>query len=156
MLEIKVIVQLPGIPEAINNLAKSLCDTTHEKAETPVEVVPEKKAEAPVSFEPCFIGDVPPDEPENPTEEQPQQASAPMDAPGATLDVPAPVPAKEYTFNQISRAGANLCTDLAKMEQLVNLLNTKYGVQAITMIDKSRYAELADDLIALGATIEEE
>ncbi len=158
MFEVKVTVELLGIPEAINNLADALrgksafpaistspaivnapaekLEKNEKPALTPVEPAPAEPplAEAPATEpEPSFIGDVPPDEPA----------------------APAPAP-KKYSFNQISKAGANLCADLGKMEQLVTLLNSKYGVPAITMIDESRYAELAADLISLGAVIEED
>lgn len=165
MFEVKVTVELPGIPEAINNLADAVrggiafpaistspavVNIPAEKPEkkekkekavdkpaiTPVEPAPAEPplAEVPTTEpEPSFIGNVPPDEPAD----------------------PAPAP-KKYSFNQISKAGAKLCADLGKMEQLVSLLNTKYGVPAITMIDESRYAELAADLISLGAVIEED
>ena len=76
--------------------------------------------------------------------------------PVAPVETPAPVPAKSYTFKQLSSAGANLVSDLGKMEQLVKLLNQKYGVPAITMIPEDRYPELAEDLISLGAVIKEE
>ena len=173
MFEVKVTVDLPGIPEAINNLADALRgygkftpgatttpaivnngsgaalaevhgglvinqNTKEKKPEekpvlTPVEPVEEQPplAEVPTTEpEPSFIGDVPPDEPE-------------------------PAPVKKYTFKQISNAGAKLCAEVGKMEQLVTLLNTKYGVPAITMIPEEKYGELAADLIALGAVMEE-
>lgn len=167
MFEVKVTVELPGIPEAINNLADALRGKAPaKKAAKNADVAianngsgmavgkleggmvinqgkAEQKKEEP---EPSFIGNVPPDEPEIPAVEQP--VAAPV--------APAPAPAKKYTFKQISKAGAALCTEMGKMDQLVTLLNTKYGVPAITMINESRYGELAEDLIALGATIEEE
>lgn len=180
MFEVKVTVDLLGIPEAINNLADALrgCgkftpgatttsagaittpaivnngsgaalaevhgglvinqNTKEKKPEekpalAPVEPVEEQPplAEVPTTEpEPSFIGDVPPDEPE-------------------------PAPVKKYTFKQISNAGAKLCAEVGKMEQLVTLLNTKYGVPAITMIPEEKYGELAADLIALGAVMEE-
>lgn len=149
MFEVKVTVDLPGIPEAINNLADALrgcgkftpgatttpaiVNTEEKPVLTPVEPVEEQPplAEVPTTEpEPSFIGEVPPDEPE-------------------------PAPVKKYTFKQISNAGAKLCAEVGKMEQLVTLLNTKYGVPAITMIPEEKYGELAADLIALGAVMEE-
>ena len=190
MFEVKVTVELPGIPEAINNLADALRGKAPaKKAAKNADVAianngsgmavgkleggmvinqgkAEQKKEEP---EPSFIGNVPPDEPEIPAVEQPEQApplvnvpdtpvapAAPVEQPVAAPVAPAPAPAQKYTFKQISKAGAALCTDMGKMDQLVALLNTKYGVPAITMINESRYGELAEDLIALGATIEEE
>ena len=177
MFEVKVTVELPGIPEAINNLAGSIgkiagfsvasmtpagfsiASTTPAvvSTENPVaaDTAETKKEEAPVAA-PAPV-------------EQPEQAPPLVNvpdtpiAPAATVEqpvaapvAPAPAPAKKYTFKQISKAGAALCTEMGKMDQLVTLLNTKYGVPAITMINESRYGELAEDLIALGATIEEE
>ncbi len=185
MFEVKVTVELPGIPEAINNLTDALRGKAPaKKAAKNADVAianngsgiavgklegglainqgkAEQKKEEP---EPSFIGNVPPDEPEIPAVEQPEQAPPLVNvsdtpvAPVAPVEQPvvAPAPAKKYTFKQISKAGAALCTDMGKMDQLVSLLNTKYGVPAITMINESRYGELVEDLIALGATIEEE
>lgn len=161
MFEIQVTIKLPGIPEAINYLAEAIggkaalpdakdtlaavpAEPAQTKAEVPVPAEPIKAqakelapAETPVNAtepEPSFIGNVPPDE----------------------EPAPAPAAAKKYTFKQISKAGAALCADMDKMEQLSKIVNEKYGVVAITGIPEARYDELAADLIALGATIEEE
>lgn len=149
VFEIKVTVDLPGVPEAIHALA---CAILHDSASAPMAVTT----------------------PATVTKEAPQtESAAPAPTPGtvtapetivvsaaasaSTLDqAPAPTPAKEYSFKQISTAGARLCANQETMNKLVELLNGKYGVPAITMIDKSRYSELADDLIQLGAKIEEE
>lgn len=151
MFEIRVIVDLPGIPAALNNLADALRGSAvseSEKVEQNNAVELYRK----------------PDEPgESPAEKDAASVPAgdPLNVPEEMLPTepvsPNPVPEKkrEYTFNQISRAGANLCADIAKLDQLSDLLHTKYGVASIKDLDKSRYAELADDLIALGATIEE-
>ena len=142
MLELKVTVDLPGIADAIHDLAGAirggsdlavdLSHMTYAGEPEPAPVVPkEQPAPAPVPAVP------------EPTPEPVPVAQ------------PAPAPAKKYTFEQISKAGAALCADLSNMNKLVALLNDKYHVPAITMIDESRYADLAADLIALGATIEE-
>lgn len=181
MFEVKVTVELPGVPEAINNLADALCGKTPATGKKTAKntdvaitnngggtavgklegglVINHGKAEK----EPSFIGDVPPDEPEIPAVEQSEQAPLLVSVPDTPVEqsvaapaAPAPAPVKKYTFKQISTAGAKLCADMGKMDALVSLLNIKYGVPAITMIDESRYGELAADLIGLGATIEEE
>ena len=137
MLEIKVTVNLLGLPDAINNLANALsgvkenAESTQEKAVMTV---------APVVAE------------ETPAVKKEKAEATPEEKP---VEQPAAAPAKKYTFKTSSRAGAALCTS-GKTEQLVSLLNSKYGVAAITMLDESRYGELAEDLIALGATIEED
>ena len=168
MFEVKVTIEAPELQKAIDNLADSIGKIAGFSvasmtpagfsiaSTTPAVVSAEtKKEEAPVAA-PAPV-------------EQPEQApplvnvpdttiapAAPVEQPVAAPVAPAPAPAKKYTFKQISKAGAALCTDMGKMDQLVALLNTKYGVPAITMINESRYGELAEDLIALGATIEEE
>ena len=161
MFEVKVTIEAPELQKAIDNLADSIgkiagfsvasmtpagfsiASTTPAvvSAENPVAA---DTAEAPVAA-PAPV-------------EQPEQAPPLVNVPDTPIApaAPAPAPAKKYTFKQISKAGAALCTDMGKMDQLVALLNTKYGVPAITMINESRYGELAEDLIALGATIEEE
>lgn len=172
MFEAKVIIDLPGIADAINNLAdairtKGSVTTTvdapehktrakRQKAEKPVE---EQAVESEPNFtpvessepEPSFIAEVPPDEVEDKAT-QGAVASEPVAVPQSAP----PAPVKKYTFKQLSNAGAKLVADMGKMEQLVKLLNDKYGVPAITMIPEERYPELADDLIALGAEIKEE
>lgn len=166
MFEVKVTIEAPELQKAIDNLADSIgkiagfsvasmtpagfsiASTTPAvvSAENPVaaDTAETKKEEAPVAA-PAPV-------------EQPEQAPPLVNVPDTPVApvAPAPAPAKKYTFKQISKAGAALCTDMGKMDQLVALLNTKYGVPAITMINESRYGELAEDLIALGATIEEE
>lgn len=136
MFEIKVTVELPGIPEALKDLADAVRGpkpmTTAAPAVVQEATMPAEQATSAT-------------EPDSAPEPQPQPQTT---APAAE--------SKTYTFSQISKAGAALCADLTKMNQLVSLLNSKYGVPAITMIDKSRYAELAGDLIALGAAIPEE
>lgn len=191
MLEAKVIIELPGIADAINNLADAIRGngvvpapakakrTKAEKnvapaGESPVE---EKPVNTEPKFtpventepEPSFIAEIPPDEPEIPVPVAPvvpetpapvvpvapvPEISEPVAVPQSMP--PAPAPVKKYTFKQISTAGAKLCANVGNMDKLVTLLNTKYGVPAITMIKEERYAELAEDLKALGATIEEE
>lgn len=176
MFEVKLTVELPGIPEALNNLADALrgkAPATAKKAAKNENVaitnngngaavgtlegglvINQSKTEK--NPEPSFIQDIPADEPEIPAVEQPEQAPPLVNVPETAPVAPAPAPVKKYTFKQISTAGAKLCADMGKMDALVSLLNSKYGVPAITMIGESRYAELAADLIGLGAVIEEE
>ena len=148
MFEMKVSVavdmpDLPGIANAIHDLADAIRGGSGKV--TPE--IPEAQAEPEAVPAPAV------------PEEQPAPVPVPVAPEPAPEPVPvaqpAPAPAKKYTFEQISKAGAALCADLSNMEKLIALLNGKYGVQAITMIDESRYSDLAADLIALGATIEE-
>ena len=147
--EIKVTVDLRGLPAAIHDLADAMRgsnDTVTPVMNTTPAVVsapaPEPVPAAPVASEPA---------------PEPVPAAPVAPAPEATQEPEtASAPAKEYSFKQISTAGAKLCSDQTKMNQLIDLLNSKYGAPAITMIDKARYPELAEDLIKLGAEIEEE
>lgn len=168
MFEVKVTIEAPELQKAIDNLADSIGKIAGFSvasmtpagfsiaSTTPAVVSAEtKKEEAPVA------APAPVEQPEQApplvnVPDTPVAPAAPVEQPVAAPVAPAPAPAKKYTFKQISKAGAALCTDMGKMDQLVALLNTKYGVPAITMINESRYGELAEDLIALGATIEEE
>ncbi len=146
MFEAKVTVDLPGIADAIHDLACAIRGTARPAT---VQAMPECIPAAPVPApdpEPIPVAPAPAPEPE-----PIPVAEAPMATPAEER----PAPAKKYTFEQISKAGAALCADLSKMEKLVSLLNDKYKVPAITMIDESKYTDLANDLIALGAVIEE-
>lgn len=155
MFEVKVTVELPGVPEAINNLA----DAVRGKSSIqPVSTTPALVTTAPAALTEAVTSEAPAPIPFPAATTAPAAAPEPVqDAAPAAPAAPAPAPApKKYSFKQISTAGARLCADPGKMDRLVALLNDKYGVPAITMIDESRYGELADDLIALGAVIEED
>ena len=159
MFEARVTVDLPGIADAIHDLACAIRGTARPAT---VQAMPECIPAAPVPApdpEPIPVAPVPAPDPE-PIPVAPVPAPEPepipvAEAPVATPAEEQPAPAKKYTFEQISKAGAALCADLSKMEKLVSLLNDKYKVPAITMIDESKYTDLANDLIALGAVIEE-
>ena len=146
MFEARVTVDLPGIADAIHDLACAIRGTARPAT---VQAMPECIPAAPVPApdpEPIPVAPAPAPEPE-PIPVAETQTATPAEE--------QPAPAKKYTFEQISKAGAALCADLSKMEKLVSLLNDKYKVPAITMIDESKYTDLANDLIALGAVIEE-
>ena len=139
MFEIKVIVDLPGIPDAINNLANALSGNGKYISTTPDFV--EDTAQAPAT-----VADV------VPLAQVPQEATRAMVAP---VSPPAPAPApvtRNYNFDDISNAGADLCGQGEEMTQrLVNLLTTKYGVESIVDLPETRYNEIAADLQAMGA-----
>lgn len=153
--EIKVTVDLLDLPGAIHDLADALRGSSDVQAPMTVATPAIVNTPAP---EPAPVTPVAPmPEPVPVTAPAAPVAPAPTPAPEpAPVQQAAPAPAKEYTFKQISTAGAKLCSDQTKMNQLIDLLNSKYGAPAITMIDKSRFPELAEDLIKLGAVIEEE
>lgn len=145
MFEIKVIVDLPGIPDAINNLANALSGNGKRVFTTPALV--DDTAQAPAT-----VADV------VPMAQVPQGATQAMVDPAyppAVTSAPAPAPApvtRNYNFDDISNAGADLCGQGEEMTQrLVNLLTTKYGVESIVDLPETRYNEIAADLQAMGA-----
>ena len=140
MYEIKITVEIPGLPEAINALANAL------KA-TPVTAFNPGVTHADaINFEKDKLFDATPAQAESPIAEQPTQAT-----PVATAITPEAAPAKSYTVDDLSRAGATLI-DQGKMSQLLDLLK-KYGVQAVTQLDASVYPAFVEEMKALGAQL---
>lgn len=147
MIEIKVVVELPGIPDALNNLADAVRNQPRPAITTTPAIAPMEAHDEPADAAEAVADNVthlPVPEPATPLTEAVNEP-APVNAPVAA-------PKSQYTFEQISRAGADLC-GAGKMAELVALLNNKYGVAAITLLAPERYEELAGDLIALGAKI---
>lgn len=155
MLEIKITVECPGLPEAIRTLA----DALHARQTDPVSApVPDSATPTAASHAPAQAA--------APTAVVPL-AGAPASAHGDTAPtapapaapvIPAapatpavPVTAPTYTLDQIARAGAAL-VDAGKMDQLLALLG-KYGVAAVTQLAPEQYGSFATELRALGAQI---
>lgn len=160
MNEIKITLSIPGLPEAINNLAEAIRgngvsvptgsapmdveatqpDTNADVPQTPVN--PTTPAVAPVQAQ----GAVP---------TQAVNTGAPVNtAPSApTAPVPSETAAVNYTIEQLSVAGAALC-EQGKMAQLIALLG-KYGVQAVTQLKPTPDVlnAFAAELKALGANL---
>lgn len=154
MFEVKVTVEIPGLPEAINALANAVSKTPTAPVQaisaTPAPVIP-APVEAPVAQAPVAV---------------PAPVAAPVAVP-TPVPAPAPVPpattAQTYpattatppsevthvTLDDLGRAGATLI-DAGKMPQLIALLG-KYGVQAVTQLQPAQFGAFADDLRALGA-----
>jgi len=146
MNEIKITLTVPGLPEAINNLAEAIRgnSTAAPVASAPVVQQPTAQATQPVAA-PVV----------NPT-----PAAAPVQTPVANTapSVPsAPAPSNaatvNYTIEQLSVAGAALC-EQGKMPQLIALLG-KYGVQAVTQLNPAPETlnAFAAELKALGANL---
>lgn len=158
MFEVKVTVEIPGLPEAINALADAMSKTTAPAQAAPAAApvafmntapgqqitVPESGAiAAPIPNVPAAApAPVAPAAPAVPTQAAPAPAQV---APSAT----APSEAKPLTMDDLGRAGATLI-DAGKMPQLIALLN-KYGVQAVTQLQPAQFGPFADELRALGA-----
>lgn len=142
MIEVKVTIAAPELSEAINNLAAAICNrpmTTN--GTTPVQQtvvsVPDNGviATAPMT---------------NPTTAVPKTAPT-AETSSVNTTSPSEQPAKTYTKEELSNAGAALC-EQGKMADLINLL-AKYGVQSIVELGKEHYAAIAVDLKALGANL---
>lgn len=147
MLEIKVTVDFPGLPEALTALADALgkrTETGCHRCSTQTDEVMEVEAAAAA----------------NPT--APAQAAsttvtaaptpAQPTAPTTAAPTASAVRAEEtYTLDALSRAGAAL-VDAGMMPQLLDLL-TKYGVRAVVQLPKEQYGAFADELKALGAQL---
>lgn len=152
MLEIKVTVVIPGMPEAINNLAQALTNSSvpaHPRTvqNISIETIPKAVAEQPVVV------------PQTNTEITPEPITAEstpvvQTTPIAPTPTPAPAPAtnaKKYTREEIAKAGSALVTQ-NKMPELLALLQ-KHGVASVAQLKPEQYDAFAADLIALGATL---
>lgn len=139
MLEINVTVTIPGLPEAINNLATAISGKTAITVPAVEENTVKEPKEQPVTQTP-----VEPVAPVTPV--------APATVPETVAPTPAPAVAA-YTIEQLSIAGAALC-EQGKMPQLIALLG-KYGVQAVTQLSNTPDVinGFATELKALGAAL---
>lgn len=144
MLEIKVTVVIPGMPEAINNLAQALTNSSvpaHPRTvqNISIETIPKTVAEQPVVV------------PQTNTEITPEPITA-ESTPAVQTTPIAPAPnAKKYTREEIVKAGSALVTQ-NKMPELLALLQ-KHGVASVAQLKPEQYDAFAADLIALGAAL---
>ncbi|MBQ9703769.1 MAG: hypothetical protein IJV68_04405 [Clostridia bacterium] len=151
MNEIKITLSIPGLPEAINNLAEAI---RGNGVSVPTGSAP-KAVEA---TQPGAVANADvPQTPVNPTPAAQQNTAAVTPATAVTPSAPiAPAPSEaavNYTIEQLSVAGAALC-EQGKMAQLIALLG-KYGVQAVTQLKPTPDVlnPFAAELKALGANL---
>lgn len=149
MNEIKITLSIPGLPEAINNLAEAIKGYVNTiPAPVPAEPAEPAKCVGEVATQPDSKADVS-QASVTPVSVEPQNTtpSAP-----ATPVTPA-TPAVNYTIDQLSVAGAALC-EQGKMAQLISLLG-KYGVQAVTQLKPTPDVlnQFAAEMKALGANL---
>lgn len=150
MNEIKITITIPGLPEAINNLAEAIKGNT---GSAPVGVqAPVANATQPDTATPTVAPTATPVTPVNPTAAPATTVVPPV----ATAAPSAPAPSEataNYTIEQLSVAGAALC-EQGKMAQLIALLG-KYGVQAVTQLPAKPdiLNAFAAELKALGANL---
>lgn len=137
MLEIKVTVDFPGLPEALTALADALGKRAETDEVKEVEAAAAANPTAPAQAASTTVTAAP----------TPAQPAAPTTAaPTASA-----VRAETYTLDALSRAGAAL-VDAGMMPQLLDLL-TKYGVRAVVQLPKEQYNAFAGELKALGAQL---
>lgn len=164
MIEIKVTVEIPGMTEAINNLAQAIADkkpVAAQAVETMKREAPAVQASAPVASGTPVAAPVAPAAPVQPPVQitpapAPVAPVAPPVTPAAsTASAPAqqqtPTAAKRITLDDLSLAGAKL-VDAGKMDALINTLQS-FGVAAITLLREDQYASFADCLRSMGANI---
>ena len=162
MNEIKITIEIPGLPEALNALAKAIGKqpeiVCHQHGGNNHHI--DNAGVVNVDFPAAPA--VPATPAVNPTTTPVQPASTtgtvaptPVQPIAPTTAAPtAPIaPGESYTLEALSRAGAALIdTDAGKMPQLLALLG-KYGVQAMTQLPKEAYSAFGADLKALGAQL---
>lgn len=138
MLEIKVTVDFPGLPEALTALADALGKRAETEDVTEVEAAAAANPTAPAQAASTTVTAAP----------TPAQPTAPTTAAQTASAVRAE---ETYTLDALSRAGAAL-VDAGMMPQLLDLL-TKYGVRAVVQLPKEQYSAFAGELKALGAQL---
>lgn len=156
MLEIKITV--PGLPEAINNLAEAIRGSSTAAPAVPQPEAKATQPEAAPVINPTqpvatpAINGVPTanTQPVNPVSAQPVTAAPNFPV---SQSSPSNTNAVNYTIEQLSVAGAALC-EQGKMPQLIALLG-KYGVQAVTQLNPAPETlnAFAAELKALGANL---
>ena len=164
MFEVRVTVEAPDVCAAVRELAAAMVATagapravnTAEK-QTPVQQVPTQPAQPTQQFT------------QPTTKQEPVQATQPPQQAPAQLPQqftqPAPntvaqafqqpvqqaPAARQYTADEIARAGASLL-EKGLMPQLIALLG-KYNVQSITGLRPDQFPAFAEDLKAMGADL---
>ena len=129
MLEIKVTVDFPGLPEALTALADALGKRAETDEVKEVEAAAAANPTAPAQAASTTVTAAP----------TPAQPTAPTTAAPTASAVRAE---ETYTLDALSRAGAAL-VDAGMMPQLLDLL-TKYGVRAVVQLPKEQYGAFAD------------
>ena len=158
MIEIKVTVEIPGMTEAINNLAQAIAEKKPVAVEAVKKEAPAVQASAPVAPVAAPVAPVAPVQPPVQTAPAPApvapvvaSVTPTVTAASAPAQQQAPTAAKRITLDDLSLAGAKL-VDAGKMDALINALQN-FGVAAITLLREDQYASFADCLRSLGANI---
>ena len=164
MFEVRVTVEAPDVCAAVRELAAAMVATagapravnTAEK-QTPVQQVPTQPAQPTQQFTQSTTQQAPVQATQPPQQapaQLPQQFTQP--APNTVAQAfqqpvqQAPA-ARQYTADEIARAGASLL-EKGLMPQLIALLG-KYNVQSITGLRPDQFPAFAEDLKAMGADL---
>lgn len=97
----------------------------------------------------------PPQQYQQQTFPQPDQQQAPAQQQQAPTQAPqgaVPTSASQYTLEQLAVAATQLM-DAGRQQELVNMLNQSFGVQALTQLPKEQYGAFATKLREMGAKI---
>lgn len=158
MMEIKVTLTIPGLPDALNNLAAAISShpvstvadavktATHAQQKDTSVVNPAPTVATSVTNG-AAAATTPPVSPVSvPPVVAAQSSPTPTSSPANTT-------AAGYTIEQLSAAGAALC-EQGKMPQLIALLD-KYGVRAVTQLSPAPEIlnAFAAEMKALGANL---
>lgn len=155
MLEAKLIIEIPGLAEALSNLATALSgakNITYSMSAREQDAAPDNAATAPA------VPNIPVQQgsPAVPVKAAPVQQSAPA-APAANAPVSFPAPSvplaepPKYTVDQIMAAGASLM-DAGKVNELLALLHS-FGVQAVMDLKPEQLGAFATEMRKLGAKL---
>lgn len=145
MYEIKVTVEVPGLPEALTALASAL-----SKGQ-PAAFFPQDATSTANADKPAEAAQKAQENPTAPAVTHSTSANAEAVSAAQTGPATASSPSKAYSLDDLSRAGATLI-DQGKMPQLLELLK-KYGVQAVTQLDPGTYPAFVEEMKALGAKL---
>ena len=151
MFEIKMTIEIPGLPEALNALAGAIGKqpefVCHQHGGNNHHI--DNAGVVNVDFPAAPAPAAPVVNPTTPV--QPAPTTGTVAPTPVQPTAPVAAPAESYTVEELSRAGAALI-DTGKMPQLLALLG-KFGVQAVTQLPKEAYSAFGAELKALGAQL---
>ncbi len=137
-IDISITIHTPELAAALTKLAEALSATSTGSAPVSASSQAASRPSSTATSAPKSAG-VPA------TSAPPTSAKPPVQpAPTAT---PSP-----YTFPQLQQAAGTL-VQAGRQQELCNLLNQKYKVQALTQLTEGQYGAFATDLRAMGVNI---
>jgi len=145
-LDIHITIHAPELAAALTKLADAL-------SAVPVVSAAANPATTSVKKPTVSVSSTAPATPTPaPVPANPNASAAPATPPTQTTQ-PAPTAAPApYTFPQLQQA-AGVLVQAGRQQELCNLLNQKYKVQALTQLTEAQYGAFATDLRTLGVNI---